>query len=185
MRFYRIGDKVVSRDKIVEQVDAVLTDREGGSTQQEAALAHNVERSFVSRLETLGEVRRGKRVALIAFPVANVAEVRRVCDDHGIELSLIVSQAEREGFEAGRADRMFNLVLDTLADLKDFDVVIILASTKRTGAIEKILGREVISRPLGKSPLRHDVEVDLAELGDLLDAVTAHSPSPAKERQPR
>jgi hypothetical protein len=185
MRFYRIGDKVVGRDKIIEQLEAILADREGGATQHEAALSHGVDRSFVSWLETLGEVRRGKRVALIAFPVANVAEVRRVCDEHGIELALVVSQAEREGFEAGRADQMFNLVLDTLADLKDFDVVIILASTKRTGAIEKILGREVIARPLGTSPLRHDVEVDLDELTDLLDAVTAPVPAPVKERTPR
>ena len=185
MRFYRIGDKVVGRDKIIEQVEAVLTDREGGATQHEAAVAHGVDRSFVSWLETLGEVRRGKRVALIAFPVANADDVRRIADEHGIELALVVSQSEREGFEAGRADRMFNLVLDTLAELKDFDVVIILASTKRTGAIEKILGREVITRPLGTSPLRHDVEVDLEELTDLLDAVTSHSPAPAKERTSR
>jgi hypothetical protein len=73
--------------------------------------------------------------------------------------------------------------LDTLADLKDFDVVIILASTKRTGAIEKILGREVIARTLGPSPLRHDVHIDLEELTDLLDAVTA--PAPARERAHR
>lgn len=183
MRFYRIGDKVVGRDKIVDQVEAILADREGGATQHEAALAHGVDRSFVSWLETLGEVRRGKRVALIAFPVANVGEVKSVCDAHGVELSVVVSQAEREGFEAGRADRMFNMVLDTLADLKDFDVVIIMASTKRTGSIEKILGREVIARTLGPSPLRHDVTVDLDELTDLLDAVTA--PAPAKERSSR
>lgn len=183
MRFYRIGDKVVSRDKIIEQVEAILIDREAGSTQQEVALAHGVDRPFVSWLEGLGEIRRGKRVALIAFPVANVDDVKRVCDEHGVELAMVVSQAEREGFEAGRADRMFNLVLDTLADLKDFDVVIILASTKRTGAIEKILGREVIARTLGPSPLRHDVTVDLDELTDLLDALTA--PTPAKERSPR
>ena len=180
MRFYRVGDKVVGRDKLVERIEGILTDREGGATQHEAAAAHGVDRSFVSWLETLGEVRRGKRVALVAFPVANVADVRRVCDEHGVEMTLVVSQAEREGFEAGRADMVFNLVLDTLADLKDFDVVIILASTKRTGAIEKILGREVISRPLGPSPLRHDVEVDLEELSDLLDAVLA--PAPAKEQ---
>jgi len=179
MRFYRVGDKVVSRDKLVDQIEAILTDREGGATQHEAAAAHGVDRSFVSWLENLGEVRRGRRVALVAFPVANVDEVRRVCDEHAVELSMIVSQAEREGMEAGRADAVFNLVLDTLADLKDFDVVIILASTKRTGAIEKILGREVIARPLGPSPLRHDVEVDLEELSDLLDAVCA--PVPAKE----
>ena len=177
MRFYRIGDKVVGRDKLIDQIEAILVDREGGATQQEAAAAHGVDRSFVSWLETLGEVRRGKRVAFIAFPVANVEEVRRVCDEHGVELAMVLSQSEREGFEAGRADAVFNLVLDVLADLKDFDVVIIFASTKRTGSIEKILGREVIARPLGPSPLRHDVAVDLKEL---TDAVAA--PAPPKER---
>ena len=180
MRFYRIGDKVVGRDKLVDQIEAILADREGGATQLEAAASHGVDRSFVSWLENLGEVRRGMRVAFIAFPVSNVADVKRVCDEHGVELSMVVSQAEREGFEAGRADAMFNLVLDTLAKLKDFDVVIIFASTMRTGTIEKILGREVIARPLGPSPLRHDVEVDLKELTDLLDAVTA--PMTVKER---
>lgn len=171
MRFYRIGDKVVGHDKLVDAIEAVLRDREAGATQAEAATAHGVDRSFVSWLENLGEVRRGKRVAFIAFPVANVDAVRRVLDAHGVEFSMVVSQAEREGFEAGRADAVFNLVLDVLADLKDYDTVIIFASTKRTGAIEKILGREVIARPLGPSPLRHDVEVDLDELSDLLDAV--------------
>jgi phosphoglycolate phosphatase-like HAD superfamily hydrolase len=180
VRFYRIGDKVVGREKLIDQLEAILADREGGATQHEAATAHGVDRSFVSWLENLGEVRRGKRVAFVAFPVANVAEVRQACDEHGVEFSMVVSQAEREGFEAGRADRMFNLVLDTLANLKGFDVVILMASTKRTGAIEKILGSEVICRDLGPSPLRHDVAVDIAELNDLLDAVTA--PAPAKER---
>jgi phosphoglycolate phosphatase-like HAD superfamily hydrolase len=180
MRFYRIGDKVVSRDKLADGIDAILTGREAGATQLEAAQTHGVERSFVSRLETLGEIRRGKRVALVAFPVANAAEVRAVCDEHGVELAMVMSQAEREGLEAGRADEMFNFVLDTLADLKDFDIVVLLASTKRTGAIEKILGREVIARPLGSSPLRHDVEVDLKELTDLLDAILA--PAPVKEQ---
>jgi phosphoglycolate phosphatase-like HAD superfamily hydrolase len=180
MRFYRIGDKVVSRDKIIDQVEAIMADRERGATQHDAAAAHGIDRSFISWLENLGEVRRGKRVALVAFPVANVGEVKQACNDHGVELALVLSQAEREDLEAGRADQMFNLVVDTLADLRDFDVVIILASTRRTTAIEKILGREVIARTLGPSPLRHDVHVDLEELTDLLDAVTV--PAPAKER---
>lgn len=173
MRFYRIGDKVVGHDKLVDRIEALLTDREGGATQHDAASVHGVDRSFISWLETLGEVRRGKRVAFIAFPVANVDEVRRALDEYGVEFSLVISQAEREGFETGRADDVFNMVLDTLARLKDYDVVIIFASTKRTGSIEKILGREVIARPLGPSPLRHDVEVDVSELRDLLDAVFA------------
>lgn len=180
MRFFRIGDKVVSRDKLIDQIDAILTDREGGATQSEASSAHGVDRSFVSWLENLGEVRRGKRIALIAFPVANGDEVRRIADEHGIEFVMVLSQAEREGLEAGRADHIFNLVLDTLATLKDFDQVVVMASDWRVGTIEKILGREVIARNLGASPLRHDVAVDPRELTDLLDAVTA--PVTKKER---
>jgi hypothetical protein len=173
VRFFRIGDKVVSRDKLVDQIDAILADREGGATQHDAASSHGVDRSFVSWLETLGEVRRGKRVALVAFPVANGDEVRRIAEEHGLEYVMVLSQSEREGLETGRADHIFNMVLDTLATLKDFDQVVLLASDWRVGTIEKILGREVIAVNLGHSPLRHDVVVDPAELSDLLDAVTA------------
>jgi len=158
-----------------------VDDRERGATQADAAKSHGVERTFVSWLENLGEVRRGRRVALIAFPVANGDEVRALAEDRGIDLTLIMSQAEREGLEGAPADQVFNQVLDTLATLKDYDVLVLLASDWRVGTIEKILGREVVAVTLGPSPLRHDVTVDLAELADILDGVTA----PAAADAPR
>lgn len=175
MRFYRIGEKIVSREKLSDAVDAVLSDRERGATQQEAADAHDVERTFISRLETLGEVRRGKRIALVAFPVSNGAEIERVAHEHGVEFVLVMSQAQREGMEAGAADDVFNLVLDTLSALKDYDTVMVLASDRRVGTLERILGRELIAVPLGASPLRSDVTVDLAELTDMLGAITGEA----------
>lgn len=178
MRFYRIGEKVVSKEKLVDAIDGLLADRERGATQQEAADAHDVERTFISRLETLGEVRRGAKIALVAFPVANVAEVTRVAEQYGVDYMLVMSQAEREGLEGGPADRVFNLVLDTLATLKEHDTVILLASDWRVGVIERILGREVIAVTLGQSPLRHDVEVDLDEFASMLDAVTGTTKGP-------
>ena len=173
MRFFRIGDKVVSREKLLDHITGILRDREGGATQAEAAKAHGVERSFVSWLETLGEVRRGRRVALIGFPIENAAEVKELADAHGVEYTLIMSQAEREGLEGAPADRVFNQVLETLATLRDFDVLVLLASDWRVDTIEKILGREVVAVTLGPSPLRHDVTVDLAQLSDILDGVIA------------
>lgn len=173
MRFFRIGDKIVSREKLVEQITGILRDREGGATQADTAKTHGVERSFVSWLETLGEVRRGRRVGLIAFPVANGAEVKALADKHGVEFTLIMSQTERETISAGRGDAVFNQVLETLATLKDYDVLVLLASDWRVGTIEKILGREVVAVTLGPSPLRHDVEVDLEALDGILDGVTA------------
>lgn len=172
MRFFRIGDKVISREKIVEGITDILRDRESGATQAEAARSHGVERTFVSWLETLGEVRRGRRIGLVAFPVANADEVRALADARGVEFTLVMSQAERQRMSGGRGDAIFNQVLETLATLKDFDVLVLLASDWRIGTIEKILGREVIAVNLGHSPLSEDVTVDLAELEDILSGVT-------------
>jgi hypothetical protein len=178
MRFFRIGDKIVSREKLVEQITGILRDRERGATQADTAKSHGVERSFVSWLETLGEVRRGRRVGLVAFPVANGDEVRALAQAHGVEFLLVMSQSERESLEGSPGDQVFNRVLDTLATLKDFDVLVLLASDWRVGTIEKILGREVVAVTLGPSPLRHDVVVDLDELDDILDGVTAPDTDP-------
>lgn len=172
VRFFRIGEKVVSREKLIGQITGILRDREDGATQEETAAKHGVQRSFVSWLETLGEVRRGARVAVIGFPLANIAEVERVCDEHSVEFTLLMTQQEREGLEAGSGGAVFNRVLDTLAVLKDFDVIVLLASDWRIDTIEKILGREVVAVNLGPSPLRADVAVDLDELAGILDGVT-------------
>lgn len=172
MRLFRIGEKVVSLERLVDELAAVLEDRQGGATQLEVSLRHGVERSFVSRMESLGEVRRGPKVALVAFPVANADEVRALAEERALDLVMVFSQAERETIEGGDASDVFNRTLDTLAALKDFDVVVLLASDWRIRTVEKVLGRETIAIPLGTSPLRHDVPVDVAELSAVLDAVT-------------
>lgn len=175
MNFFRIGDKIVSRDKLVDEITAILADREAGATQEETAKRHGVQRSFVSFLETLGEIRRGARVALIGFPVANCAEVTALAERHALDFVLVFSQAEREGIESESAAEVFNSLLDTLATLRDYDVCVILASDWRIKTVEKILGREVVGMPLGASPLREDVVVDLQELDLLLQGVMANA----------
>ena len=182
VRFYRIGDKVVSWERLLEAVGSILDDRQAGATQEEAARHARVQRSFVSFLETLGEVRRGPKVALVAFPVANGEAIRTVADRHAVDLTIVVSQREREGIEHGDASAVFNRLLDTLAALRDFDTVVLLASDQRIATIEKILGAEIIGMPLGHSPLREDVDVDLDELDTLLGAVMASSADGRRRR---
>lgn len=173
MRLFRIGDKVVSRAKLTEQIDAILADREAGATQEETARRHNVQRSFVSFLETLGEVRKGARVALVGFPIANAQEVRDLAARHAVDFVLMFSQAQREGIESASATDVFNSLLDTLATLRDYDVLILLASDARIKTIERILGREVVGIVLGPTPIREDVVVDLDGLEAVLVGVTA------------
>ncbi len=173
MRFFRIGDKVISQEKLLEQVEGILTDREKGSTQEDAARHHGVQRSFVSWLETLGEVRRGARVAIIGFPIGNPDAVRECAERHGVEFVFLMTQSERERFSASSGDQVFNQVLETLATLKDFDVILLLASDWRIGLLEKILGREVVAVNLGHSPIVEDVQVDLDELDGILAGLTS------------
>ena len=175
VRFFRIGDKVVSRDKLVDEITAILADREAGATQEETSKRHNVQRSFVSFLETLGEIRRGARVALIGFPIANCGEVQALAEKHALDFVLVFSQAEREGIESESATEVFNSLLDTLATLRDYDVLVMLASDLRIKTIEKILGREVVGLPLGQSPLREDIVVDIEQLDSVLEGVMAVS----------
>lgn len=171
VKLYRIGDKVLSREKLLDVADGILSDRERGATQEEAAHHAGVQRSFVSFLETIAEVRRGPRIALVGFPVANVAEVTSIAEKYAVDFVLVVSQAQRESIESGSSANVFNQLLETMAVLRDFDTLILLASDWRIRTIEQILGLEVVGIPLGTSPLREDVVVDIAELEKVLEAV--------------
>jgi len=171
VRLYRIGDKVVSESKLHDAIAAILEEREGGATQEDVAHSHEVQRSFVSFLETLGEVRRGDRVALVGFPVANADDVKALAEKHALDFVLVLSQQERELIESGDATRVFNQLLETIATLRDYDTLVLLASDWRIKTMEKILGTEVVGIPLGTSPLRTDVPVDLERLDRVLDGV--------------
>ncbi|MFU8890863.1 MAG: transcriptional regulator [Anaerosomatales bacterium] len=171
MRFFRIGEKVVSQEKLFDSLVEILTDREAGATQEEVARSHGVQRSFISFLESLGEVRRGARIALVGFPVANAEEVRALAAEHGVDFVLVFNQAEREDIEGSSGGEVFNRLLETLATLRDYDVIILAASDWRIELIERILGKEVVGIPLGHTPLRVDVPVDLAELEQILTGV--------------
>lgn len=175
MRFFRIGEKVVSQEKLFDALVDILADREAGATQEEVARAHGVQRSFVSFLESLGEVRRGARIALVGFPVANAEEIRALAEEHGLDFVLVFNQAERESIEGASGGEVFNRLLETLATMRDYDVVILLASDWRIELVERILGKEVVGIPLGHSPLREDVTVDVAELEQVLQGVQAGS----------
>jgi hypothetical protein len=171
VRLYRIGDKVVSEDKLHDAIRAILEARESGATQEDTARAQGVQRSFVSFLETLGEVRRGDKVALVGFPIANAEEVKALAETHSLDFVLVLSQDERESIESGDATRVFNQLLETVAALKDYDTLVLIASDWRIRTMERILGTEVIGIPLGPSPLRRDVPVDLDQLNKVLTTV--------------
>ncbi len=127
MAFYRIGDKLVDSDRIARVTDQVLTLRQGGLSQQDVADRLGIDRTFVSRLETLGEVRKGGAIAVVGFPVANKAELEAVARRAGVDFTFMLTEEERWAFlEEKSGVELFNAIMTLIARLREYQVVVIL-----------------------------------------------------------
>jgi transcriptional regulator with XRE-family HTH domain len=172
MDFVRIGDKIISRSKVVKIIDKIFAMRSRGWSQQEIANELDTDRSFISRLETLAEIRRGKRIALIGFPVANKDEIEKVADREGVEFTLLMTEKERWGFVQERSGlEVFDQIMGILSQIRSFDVVIIMASNRRVALVESLLDKEVISIEIGSSPIGQDVYVDPDKIAEIIRTV--------------
>lgn len=173
MKLLRIGDKVISGERLSYLIEEILERRAVGATQEEVAAEFGIQRSFVSNLEGLGEVRRGRRIAIVGFPIANKDEIEKVAEEFAIDHVYLMSEAERLDHAANHSGAdIFNEVLNVLAGLKDFDVVIIMASDKRISQLEKILDREVFGIPIGRSPIKESKTVDPQLLREVLSSIS-------------
>jgi len=161
LEFARIGEKLISISKLHSIIEKILDLRCKGLSQQEVADMLNIHRSFISRLECLGEVRKGKRIAIVGFPIKNRDELMKVVHEEGIEFSLLLTEEERwEYVEQKSGIELFNSIMGLITKIRTYDLVIIIASDKRIKVIEALLDKEVIPVEIGKSPLQEDKYVD-------------------------
>ena len=58
MDLIRVGDKLISMPKIANSIEEMLNLRRQGHSQAEVAKKFGIDRTFVSRLENLGEIRK-------------------------------------------------------------------------------------------------------------------------------
>lgn len=172
MDIVRIGEKIISRRKIGRAVDRVLERRATGLSQQDVAEEMNVDRAFVSRLESLGEVRKGRQLAVIGFPLGNKDELEQVAHEAGVDFTLLLDNVERWDFiEEVSGAELFQRVLGIIARLRECDTVVFLGSDMRIQWIEAVLGPErVVSVDLGPSPIAHDCYVAPERLREILAA---------------
>ena len=103
MDLVRIGDKLISFSRIVTTIKEMLDLRQQGLSQAEVAKRFNTDRTFLSRLEGLGEIRKGKTIALIGFPIKNIEELKQVAVEEGVDYSLLMTDRERWDFVQRKA----------------------------------------------------------------------------------
>lgn len=174
MEFIRVGDKVISRDRIYRTIDEILRLRAGGASQQDVAAEMGVDRSFISRLEGIGEIRKGRRIALIGFPVVPKDELNRVAIEEGCELIFLMTNDERwQWVDRVSGVELLNEVMMLIAKLKDFDNIIFIGSDMRIKLIETVIGKEVIPILIGESPITEDKYIDPEVVRQVIKGIKA------------
>jgi hypothetical protein len=160
MKFVKIGDKTINMEKLHNTIDKMIEMRKNGFSQQNTAEKFKVDRSFISRLENIGEVRKGGNIAVVGFPIKNKDEIEKSIKEWGVDFILLLSQKERLGIaEKMSGVELFNTVVDLIAKIQSYDTVIFIGSDKRTQLIEAIFDRDIICINIGHSPLTEDVYV--------------------------
>jgi len=161
VQFIRIGEKIICKEKLNREIEKILELRTKGITQEGVARKLGVERTFVSRLESLGEIRRGKKIALVGFPIKNKEELTHLAEELGIEYVFLLTQEERFEFikKKGKSE-LFNEIIEIIVNLSDFDLIIFLGSDMRVPVVEKIFSVQVIGIVIGHSPIKESKYVN-------------------------
>ncbi len=158
--FIRIGDKVISRQKIDEVISTIFAARVRGLSQSEVAAKTGIDRTFISRLESLGEIRKGGSIAVIGFPLSNCDEIRGICQEEGVDFTLVMTDKERWQFVRDRSGNdLLNELMGLMAKVRQFAKVILIGSDKRLEILKGVMDRntDIASIVIGRSPMSGDV----------------------------
>lgn len=172
MDFLRIQDKVVCWQKIEKMLKKVLQLRSKGLSQQEVADRLSIDRTFISRLESIGELRKGQSLACVGFPILNKDEIQEILEKEGVDRILLMTEKERLDFVNNRSGKeVLNEIMSLAAKFRQYDVVICIGSDQRIKMTEGILDGEVISVVIGESPITEDKWVDPKVIKKILRSI--------------
>lgn len=164
-RFIRIGNKLIGRQKIDREIDRILGLRAQGLSQQQVARQVGTDRTFVSRLESLGEIRKGRRIALVGFPVRNKQELEAVAAEEGLEFVLLMTDTERWDYVASRSGSdLVQEVMQLISAVRGHDALIFIGSDQRVKLAEALAPGEFVALEIGTSPITEDKFVDPEKL---------------------
>lgn len=168
----RIGEKVISLHKIHKTVEEILKLRGEGQSQQEVAHILGLDRAFISRLEGMGEVRRGKKIAVVGFPLQNRQELKILAEEMGVEFTLFMNQEERWKLVREKSGLdFFNTATGLITQLQAYERVLLVTSRKWLELADALLDGEVFFMELGESPITEDVYLPPQKLGKVLEQI--------------
>ncbi len=142
----------MNRERIIRAVDEILRLREQGCSQQEVARRLAVDRSFVSRLESLGEVRKGGPIAVVGFPIANKADILQVVREEGVDYAFMLTEQERWDFLERPGTEIFGEIMALAAEIRKCRAVIVLGANRPAQFLQAFLARDAAVFQLHQLP---------------------------------
>jgi len=172
LELLRLGEKIISRRKIDRFIDEILGLRSKGLSQTEVAARLGVDRTMVCRLENLGEIRKGRSLAVVGFPILNKEELRDALEQEGVDFVILMSEAERWKYIRQKSGvDLFNSIMELIAKAHSFDQVLVIGSCQRIKIFEAVLDKEVVGFEIGESPIQEDKFVDVEKIVRLVRAI--------------
>ena len=172
MEFIRIQDKIISWQKIETTLKKALQMRARGFSQQEVADRLEIDRTFISRLEGIGELRKGQSIACIGFPLRNKEEIQSILEKEGVDYILLMTEQERQDFVNKRSGKeLLNVIMDLIADARKYETVICIGSDERIKLLEGVLDGQIISLEIGTSPITEDKWLNPDEIRKVLSSI--------------
>ncbi|OWZ83298.1 transcriptional regulator [Natranaerobius trueperi] len=169
MEFLRIGHKVINPNKIDNIIREILNLRAQGYNQSEVSKKLNIDRAFISKVESIGEVRKGGKVAVIGFPVANKSELKKLCNKYGVEYSFLMTDKERwEWLKSKSGEVLINRIMEIVNEVRSYDIIVVLGSNYRINLIKALLNKEVVGVKIGDSPIEEDIYVNPKRLESVM-----------------
>lgn len=153
-------------------VDKIIDLRASGLSQTEVAARLGVDRTLVCRLENLGEVRKGRRLAVVGFPILNKKELQDALEQEGVDFIFLMSEAERWDFISQKSGvELFDTIMDLIAKAHSFDQMLVIGSGHRIKILEAVLDKEVVGFEIGESPIQEDKYVEPGKIIELVRAI--------------
>jgi hypothetical protein len=174
MDFYRIQDKIISWQRVEKTLRKALLMRSRGFSQQDVATRLGIDRTLISRVEGIGELRKGQSVACLGFPIQNKEEITEILQKEGVDFIMLMSEKERLDFVEQRSGKeLINEIMDLTARVRGYEVVICIGSDERLRMLEGMLDGQVIGLEIGESPLTEDKWVDPQEIRKIMKSIKA------------
>lgn len=178
----RIGEKIISMPKIEQNIRKILQLRATGLSQQEVANMLHLDRTFISRLESSGEIRKGKKIAVFGFPIKNNKEIIGISKESGIDFVYLLNQEERWNLVKDKsALDFFNEVMELIAKLQAYEIMILISSRRWLKIAEAFFSNEIIFLELAPSPIEKDCRLDPARFRKIISKVTSGQKEQGRE----